>query len=171
MRGLGPEIPIGSPNGKPAIRNSSGGSRSRLRRRSPSTGSRANIISTSEAPTCSNASTRRLGDEPMSCASSRVQTSACAWAEPYISRRDPRKPARSPRSPQHERSQRAQENPSPSSRISPANPRPPIAELDAQNLERWLHTARGSCHDFREKAPPSTLCRSDCASRPTRRSQ
>ena len=38
--------------------------------RSPSTGCRAGIISISKAPTCWNASTRRSGDEPMSCESS-----------------------------------------------------------------------------------------------------
>ena len=48
------------------IRGSSHGSRKRSRRRSPSTGCRASIISISKAPTCWNASTRRSGDEPMS---------------------------------------------------------------------------------------------------------
>ena len=37
---------------------------------SPSTGCRASIISISKVPTCWNASTRRSGDEPMSCESS-----------------------------------------------------------------------------------------------------
>ena len=57
--------PPGSPNGARVIRSSSHGSRKRSRRRSPSTGCRASIISISKAPTCWNASTRRSGDEPM----------------------------------------------------------------------------------------------------------
>ena len=62
--------PHGSPNGRPATRNSSGGSRKPSRTPSPSTGCRASTISISRAQTCSNASTRRSNDGPMSCASS-----------------------------------------------------------------------------------------------------
>ena len=72
-----------------------------------------------KAPTCSNASTRRSGGEPMSCASS--PTLSVLPSYPSASRRNPRELARSPPIPQHERSQRAQENSAPPSRLIPAN--------------------------------------------------
>ena len=74
--------PPGSPNGARVIRSSSHGSRKRSRRRSPSTGCRASIISISKAPTCWNASTRRSGDEPMSCESSPMLMRAGGSSEP-----------------------------------------------------------------------------------------
>jgi transposase-like protein len=58
------------------------GSKRRSRRRSPSTACRASTISISRAPTCSNASTRRSGGEPTSCASSPIQTPAAALFAP-----------------------------------------------------------------------------------------
>ena len=66
----------------PAIRSWSVGSRKPSRRRSPSTGFRASIISISRAPTCSNVSTRRSSAEPMSCASSPMPRPACASSAP-----------------------------------------------------------------------------------------
>jgi Transposase, Mutator family len=51
--------PHGSPNGEPAIPNSSDGSKRPSRKPSPSTGSPASTISISRAPTCWSASTRR----------------------------------------------------------------------------------------------------------------
>ena len=69
-------------NGARVIRGSSHGSRKRSRRRSPSAGCRASIISISKAPTCWNASTRRSGDEPMSCESSPMLMHAGGSSEP-----------------------------------------------------------------------------------------
>ena len=43
---------------------------------------RISIISISRAPTCSNASTRGSGDEPMSCASSPMPSPVSASSEP-----------------------------------------------------------------------------------------
>ena len=74
--------PPGSPNGACVIRGSSDGSRKQSRRRSLSTGCRASIISISKAPTCWNASTRRSGDEPMSCESSPTLMHAGGSSEP-----------------------------------------------------------------------------------------
>ena len=53
---------------------------------SPSSGCRASITNISKAPTCSNASTRKSGGEPMSCASSRSAAAACASSGRWPSR-------------------------------------------------------------------------------------
>ena len=78
--------PPGSPNRPPAIRSSSPGSKRRSRRPLPSIACLSSTISISRAPTCSNASTRRSGGEPMSCASSQTQTPADASSEPLPSK-------------------------------------------------------------------------------------
>jgi len=78
--------PPGSPNGAHAIRSSPPGWKTTSRRRSPSTAFPANTISISRAPTCSNASTKRSGGEPMSCASSPTQPPAVVSSGPSPSR-------------------------------------------------------------------------------------
>jgi len=74
--------PPGSPNGAPATQSLLDGSKKRSRRPSLSTGFRASTISTSRAPTCWSASTRRSGGEPMSCASSPTLMHAGGSSEP-----------------------------------------------------------------------------------------
>jgi hypothetical protein len=96
-------------------------------------------ISISRAQTCSNASTRRSGGEPTSCASSPTQTPAAASTAHLPSNR--RELARGPPLPQYERSQGAQENPTPPSRIDQPE-MTAFAELDAHNRPEPIGTGR-----------------------------
>ena len=77
---------LDSPNGVPAIPNSSAGSKRPSRRPSLSIACRPSTISISRAQTCWSGSTRRSGGEPMSFGSSPTQPPAVASSEPSPSK-------------------------------------------------------------------------------------